>query len=64
VNKIKTRGIAFCKMAKTQSESRIEINLHIIRYLFCSLTKEGNREQGTGNREQGTGNREQGTGKK
>jgi hypothetical protein len=25
---------------------------------FFTLTKEGNREQGTGNREQGIGNRE------
>jgi hypothetical protein len=33
VNKIKTRGIAFCKMAETQSEYRIEANLHTVTYL-------------------------------
>jgi hypothetical protein len=26
------RGIAFCKMAETQSESRIEITLHTFKF--------------------------------
>jgi hypothetical protein len=33
VNKIKMRCIAFCKMAETQSEYRIETTLHTVTYL-------------------------------
>jgi len=32
MNKIKTRDIVFCKMAETQSESRIGTTLYIVTY--------------------------------